>query len=295
MPQSVAIVHDWLTAMRGGERVVEAHYLRRWETRAAARPHLLIANSTYTQRRILRYHHRDAVVIEPPIDTHRFELAASRLPPTASEPPFLLVSALVPYKRVDLNQRARSSVALADLLPRFVAKSALTFVTADLAMRAFRGRPERLIVVSEGPERARLEGLMGPNITLLPRLGEGDRTSLFAGCRALLHTGIDDFGMVMVEALAAGKPVIACAEGAALDVVRDGETGLLIEEPTVQSVRAALDRFARRITPFDPQALRSFARRFDQSNFERRIGDAVDETRRLQRDLNGHASARTGA
>jgi glycosyltransferase involved in cell wall biosynthesis len=241
-----------------------AHYLRRWEAQAAARPHLLIANSTYTQRRILRYYHRDAMVIEPPIDTHRFELAASRLPPVDAQAPFLMVSALVPYKRV------------------------------DLALRAFQGRSERLVVVGEGPERARLERLMGPNTSLLPRVGEGELASLFARCRALVHTGIDDFGMVMVEALAAGKPVLACAEGGAMDVVRDGKTGLLIDAPTVDSVRATLDRFASRSEGFDPEELRSFARRFDRSNFERRIREAVDDAWR-RRDVNGHAGARNGA
>jgi glycosyltransferase involved in cell wall biosynthesis len=242
-----------------------AHYLRRWETRAAARPHLLIANSTYTQGRIRRYYHRDAMVIEPPIDTHRFELAASHLPPTDALAPFLLVSALVPYKRV------------------------------DLALRAFQGRTERLVVVGEGPERARLEGLMGPNITLLPRVAEGELPSLFARCRALVHTGIDDFGMVMVEALAAGKPVLACAEGGAMDVVRDGETGLLIAEPTVESVRAALDDFASRSAPFDPEVLRSFARRFDQCSFERRIRKAVEDAWQRRREVNEPAGGGNGA
>ena len=148
----------------------------------------------------------------------------------------------------------------------------------DLALRAFQGRPERLVVVGEGPERARLERLAGPNTTLLARVEEGELAALFAGCRALLHTGVDDFGMVMVEALAAGKPVLACAEGGALDIVRDGETGLLIGAPTVESVRDALDRFERRARASSTRrCLRAFAKRFDRANFERRFAEAVDE------------------
>jgi lipopolysaccharide/colanic/teichoic acid biosynthesis glycosyltransferase len=85
--------------------------------------------------------------------------------------------------------------------------------------------------------------------------------------------------MVMVEALAAGKPVIACAEGGALDIVRDGETGLLIDAPTVESVRHAVDRFEQRTQEFDPAVLRSFAKRFDRVNFERRFARAVDDAR----------------
>jgi lipopolysaccharide/colanic/teichoic acid biosynthesis glycosyltransferase/glycosyltransferase involved in cell wall biosynthesis len=226
-----------------------ARYLRQWEAAASARPHVLIANSTYTRQRILRYYQRDAEVIEPPIETHRFERAARPGVSAEARGPYLVVSALVPNKRV------------------------------DLALRAFHGRPEPLVIVGEGPERARLERLAGPNTTLLARLEEGELASLFTRCRALLHTGVDDFGMVMVEALAAGKPVIACAEGGALDIVRDGETGLLIGEPTVEAVRDAIDRFEQRTQEFDPAVLRSFAKRFDRANFERRFAKAVEDAR----------------
>ncbi len=240
----VAYVHSTLRYVRESQFIYEASvpgghlgralfrgtasYLRRWETAAAARPHLLIANSTYTRERIRSYYKRDALVIAPPIETRRFERAAAAIVPSEAEEPFLMVSALVPNKRV------------------------------DLALRAFDGRPERLVVVGEGPERARLERLAGPNVTLLSRVDEAELAALFGGCRALLHTGVDDFGMVMAEALAAGKPVLACAEGGALDIVRDGETGLLIESPTVESVRAALDRFARLPKGFDLTRSRTF-------------------------------------
>jgi lipopolysaccharide/colanic/teichoic acid biosynthesis glycosyltransferase/glycosyltransferase involved in cell wall biosynthesis len=230
-----------------------ARYLRRWEAEAAARPHALIANSTYTRERIRKYYGRDAQVIAPPVETSRFEAAAARSP-LGGGADFLLVSALVPNKRV------------------------------DLALRAFQGRPERLIVVGDGPERARLEPLVGPNITLLSRVDDASLTALYAGCRALIHTGLDDFGMVMVEALASGKPVLACAEGGALDIVSDGETGLLIEEPTIAAIRAALDRFERMRGAFDPRALQTFAKRFDGAHFERRFVQAVEVARLARRD-----------
>jgi lipopolysaccharide/colanic/teichoic acid biosynthesis glycosyltransferase/glycosyltransferase involved in cell wall biosynthesis len=238
-----------------------AQYLRSWDTTAASRPHLLIANSTYTRDRIRRYYRRDAIVIEPPIDTGRFERAAARVSEPAADASFLMISALVPNKRV------------------------------DLALRAFQGRPERLVVVGEGPERARLERLVGPNVTLMSRVGEAELDVLCASSRALLHTGIDDFGMVMVEALSAGKPVIALAQGGALDIVHDGETGLLIGAPTVESVRAALDRFAR-LPAFEPGKLQTFARRFDRANFERRFGEAIEQARgqRSKLLLNGSGS-----
>ena len=240
-----------------------ARYLRRWEAAASARPHLLVANSTFTRDRIRRYYDRDALVIEPPIDTGRFVRAAASLPRPRHDAPFLMVSALVPNKRV------------------------------DLALRAFRGRPERLIVVGDGPERGRLERLAGPNVTLVPRVDDAELGTFMAEARALLHTGIDDFGMVMVEAMAAGRPVLACAEGGALDVVRDGDTGLLIASPTVEATRAALDRFARVAGQFDGAALQRFAARFDQAQFERRFREAVDaaSSHRTDKKTNGKAPA----
>jgi lipopolysaccharide/colanic/teichoic acid biosynthesis glycosyltransferase/glycosyltransferase involved in cell wall biosynthesis len=264
----VAYVHSPLRYVREAQKAYEAsvpggplgrtvfrgtaHYLRRWETAAAARPHLLIANSTYTRERIRNYFQRDALVIPPPIETSRFERATGDARPDPAAP-FLLVCALVPNKRV------------------------------DLALSAFRGRPERLLVVGEGPERARLERLAGPNVTLLSRVAEAQLTELYAKCTALLHTGVDDFGMVMVEALAAGKPVLACAEGGALDIVDDGHNGLLIHAPTVEAVRAALDRYARMHEAFEPAALQRFARRFDRGHFERQFLEAVEEARRPRR------------
>jgi lipopolysaccharide/colanic/teichoic acid biosynthesis glycosyltransferase/glycosyltransferase involved in cell wall biosynthesis len=242
-----------------------AAYLRRWEAAAAARPHVLIANSTYTRERIRGYYRRDALVIEPPIETDRFERAAADATRCDDDSPFLLVSALVPNKRV------------------------------DLALRAFQGRRERLVVVGEGPEHARLARLVGPNVTLMPRVDDASLAALYAGCRALLHTGVDDFGMVMVEALAAGKPVLACAEGGALDIVRDGETGLLIEAPTVEAVRAAIDRFAIVSHRFEPAALQRFARRFDQASFERRFAAAVEDARHQHRARAANATHANGA
>jgi lipopolysaccharide/colanic/teichoic acid biosynthesis glycosyltransferase/glycosyltransferase involved in cell wall biosynthesis len=240
-----------------------AHYMRTWEANAAARPHLLIANSSYTRERIRTYYQRDARVIAPPIDTSRFERAAASGAQSPDDAPFLMVSALVPNKRV------------------------------DLALRAFQGRAERLVVVGEGPERAHIQPLVGPNVTLMPRVDEDELAALYAGCKALIHTGVDDFGMVMVEALAAAKPVLACAEGGALDIVHDGETGLLIEAPTVEAVRVALDRFARMRSAFDPGALQNYAKRFDRANFERRFTETVEEARRLRRE--GAPNTRTHA
>ncbi len=268
----VAYVHSTLRYVREAQASYEASVpggeagrtlfrsvaggLRRWDTRAASRPDVLIANSTYTKDRIRRYYDRDSLVIEPPIDTARFERAATSVTGQNdhSAAPFLVVSALVPNKRV------------------------------ELAVRAFEGRPEQLIIVGDGPERSHLQSIAGRNVTLLGWVDDAALESLYGRCAALVHTAVDDFGMVMAEALAAGKPVIACAEGGALDLVREGETGLLIAAPTCADVRGALDRFARTRNDFRREVLQTYARRFDRSRFEKRFADALGEARRQREE-----------
>lgn len=227
-----------------------AHYLRSWDRAASARPDVLIANSTYTRDRVRRYYGREAEIIEPPIDTRRFE-ARGGSPfrdagaPSAADAPFLVVSALVPYKRV------------------------------DLAVRAMRGRPERLIVVGEGPERARLVAMAPANVSFLGWVGDDELVDLYARCRAVIHPAVDDFGMVMVEAMAAGKPVVVSSEGGAAEIVRRDETGVFFDSPTVEALQAAMDRLLALGDRFEPTRLRQEASRFDAAVFQRRFLDAV--------------------
>ena len=160
---------------------------------------------------------------------------------------YLCVSALVPYKRV------------------------------ELAVRAFLGRPERLVVVGEGPEQARLAGIAAgaPNIELRGRVDDAAVDQLFAECQAVIHPAIDDFGIVPVEALATGRPVVAFAGGGATDSVRDGETGVLFAEatPAVAGRRGDAPCVA---CASIPARLRAEARRFDRAVFERRFAAFVD-------------------
>ncbi len=225
-----------------------AHYLRLWDTASTARVDALVANSRYTRDRIRRCYGRDATIIEPPVEIDRFERIPD--PPPAipgGEPPlYLCVSALVPYKRV------------------------------ELAVRAFVGRRERLVVVGEGAEHDRLAAIAAgsPNIALRGRLDDTEVDRLYAQCHAVVHPAIDDFGIVPVEALAAGRPVIAFAGGGATDSVRDGETGVLFGEATPASMAGALTRLAG--MRFRPARLRAEARRFDRTSFERRFAALVE-------------------
>ena len=225
-----------------------APYLRRWDVRSTKRVDVLIANSVYTRERIQRVYGRDATVIEPPVDLARFA-AVPDLAPDAGAPTYLCVSALVPYKRV------------------------------ELAVRAFATRrpPGRLVVVGDGPDRARLQALGGDRVQLLGRVDDDQLLRLYAQCRAVIHPALDDFGIVPREALAAGRPVIAFAEGGAADAAQgseDGAGGVLFDRATPDALNAAIDRLES--MTFTSARLRALVRQFDRTSFEARFAALVD-------------------
>jgi glycosyltransferase involved in cell wall biosynthesis len=213
---------------RTGARLFRG-YLQRWDRQTADRPHLYIANSQNIRRRIRETYERDAVVIYPPVDTASFEVSRT------DRGYFLVAGALVPYKRV------------------------------DVAVQAFNASGDRLVIAGDGPERARLERASKRNIEFRGYVTDAELRHLFAGCRSLVFPGEEDFGIIPVEAMASGKPVIAFGRGGALETVVDGVTGVLFSEQTPAGMRAALGTFGQ--TGFDPQLIRSHAERFDRKVF----------------------------
>ncbi|HEX6122605.1 MAG TPA: glycosyltransferase, partial [Ktedonobacterales bacterium] len=125
----------------------------------------------------------------------------------------------------------------------------------------------------DGPERARLERLAGPRATFYRRVGEAELARLYERCAALVQCGVEDFGMAVLEAQAAGRPVIAFGAGGALETVVPGETGLFIGEQSLEAVTEALGAFTPR--QFDPAASRAQAERFDEAHFRAGILAAV--------------------
>ncbi len=207
-------------------------FLQRWDVRTAERPAYFIANSENVRRRIRSIYGRDAEVIYPPVEASSFGISRS------DDGFFLMVSALVPYKYV------------------------------DLAVEAFRRTGQKLVVVGDGPEGERLRSLGVPNVEFVGHASDGCLHDYYARCRAVLFPGEEDFGIVPVEAMAAGKPVIAFARGGALETVIETptlRTGILFHEQTVDALLTALQKFEA--TSFDPAALHEFALRFDRRNF----------------------------
>ncbi len=213
--------------------------LRRWDYRVAQRPALhFVAISREIQRRIRRYYRRESVIIYPPVDVERFRPAAQH------GDYYLVVSRLVPYKRI------------------------------DLAVRAFTALGLPLVIAGEGRDRTALEAMAGPTITFLGRVPDAELPALMARCRALIFPGREDFGITPVEAQAAGRPVIAYGEGGALDTVIERETGTFFSEPTPQALAQAVLRFDAEAV--DPLACRANAERFAAGRFRRAILEAVE-------------------
>lgn len=214
-------------------------WLRRWDYAAAQRVDRFVAISTEVQKRIARYYGRESEIIYPPVDTARFSASA----PAAPGGYYLSLGRLIPYKRV------------------------------DLAVQACTALKRPLLVAGDGRDRARLERLAGPTVKFLGRVPDADVPALLAGCRALIFPGLEDFGIAPVQALAAGRPVIALAGGGALDSVQDGANGVLFPQPAVDDLCDAIERLER--LTFDPPALRRSAERFDLGRFEEQLWNCV--------------------
>jgi glycosyltransferase involved in cell wall biosynthesis len=212
--------------------------MARWDQRTAGRVDRFVANSRYVAGRIRRYYNRPSTVVYPPVDTAFYRPADDRGP---SPSRFLIVSALVPYKRV------------------------------QVAIDACRRVRSPLTIVGAGPELARLQRNLGPaldsadDIRFLGWRSDEEIRDLYRQSAAVLLPGVEDFGMVPVEAQACGCPVVALGEGGAEETVIDGETGVLVRDYSVDAFADGLNRV--RSQRFEPARLREHALRFSRDRF----------------------------
>ncbi len=215
------------------------HYLRLWDVASAQRVDRFVAISRAVAARVRKYYGREAAVIYPPVDVERFT-------PRAAPPDdfYLIVSRLVPYKRV------------------------------DLAVAAFNALGWPLKIVGDGRDRAALQRRAKANVEFLGRLPDDAVRDLMARCRAFLFPGLEDFGIAPVEAQAAGRPVVAYAGGGALDTVRDGETGVLFQEQSAAALAEAVRRCADLVLA--PATIRAHAERFSATRFRRELSEYVE-------------------
>jgi glycosyltransferase involved in cell wall biosynthesis len=209
------------------------NWLRLWDYATAGRVDYFIANSPAVAARIAKYYRRESVYIPPPVETSRFSVSRRH------SDYFLIISRLIPYKRV------------------------------DLAIKAFNQTGLPLRVVGSGRDEKALRAIAGRNVTFLGRLSDAEAREQLAGCRAFIFPGEEDFGIAPVEAQAAGKPVIAYGAGGALATVVPNKTGVFFHEQTPQALAKALLEF--RDEWFDPDTIRRHAEEFDTSRFAGRL------------------------
>lgn len=219
--------------------------LRGWDRRAADEVDVYVAISDTVRARIARFYERDAAVIHPPVDLERFQIEESK------EDYYLIVSRLVPYKRL------------------------------DLAVEAFRRLARPLVVIGDGRARGRLEAMAPDNVSFLGHLSNGQVARYMARAKALILPGEEDFGVVPLEAQAAGTPVIAYAGGGALETVVEGVTGTFFAPQSAESLYDAVERFEG--IRFKPQTIRHHARGFAKRAFKERFASFVESRSKDQR------------
>jgi glycosyltransferase involved in cell wall biosynthesis len=239
--------HAWDPGMLAGEplgRVGRAAAralmprLRRQDLAGAARPDVLVANSHNVAERIRKHWRRESVVIAPPVDVERH---LSR--PRHEDDYYLVLGRVVPYKRVELAVAACATL----------------------------GR--RVKVVGAGRALPTARAAAGPGAEFHGHVPDAEVDALLSGARALLFPGEEDFGIVPVEAQAAGVPVIAYGVGGARDSVIEGETGIFHAEQTVASVASAILHFED--VRFDEQRIRANARRFGRVRFRAQMAELL--------------------
>ncbi len=217
------------------------HYLRQWDSAAATRVDHFVANSQNVASRIRKYYRRSATVIYPPIEISRFSINS------ITQDYYLAAGQLVTYKRF------------------------------DLAVEAFNRLQLPLWIAGDGPEYRRLKRMARRNVSFLGKTSDEDWAILLSQCRALVFPGEEDFGMVMVEANACGRPVIAFARGGALEVVVPELNGLLFNEATASSLIEAVRRFESLESSFAPLRIRETSLGFGYERFHSEITSYLDE------------------
>ena len=218
------------------------HKLRGWDQLSAARPDVILGNSSYIVERIRKVWRREAAVLHPPVDIEGFPLS------TAPRTHFLVAARQVPYKRV------------------------------DLVAEAFARMPDlQLIIAGDGPSAPQVTKAAedAANITIRGRVPQAELVALLAGARAFVFAAEEDFGIAMVEAQACGTPLIVYGRGGARDIVSEGETGLFFAAQTPEAIIEAVRGFVAREADFTPQACHAQARQFSIAEFRRKLLDIV--------------------
>ncbi len=214
-------------------------FLRVWDRLAADRVDHFIAISQEVRQRIAKVYQRESTIIHPPVDTTRFEVS-NRI-----DDYYLIVGRLVPYRRI------------------------------DLLIEAFNKMKRPLLIAGSGRDKERLEAMAGPTVKFLGYVPDDDLPDLIARCKAFMFPGEEDFGIAPIQAMAAGRPVIAYAGGGALETILPGTTGVLFSQQTVGDIIQAVESFDTQTV--NPAEIQQHASKFDTAVFKQKMSQFIDE------------------
>ncbi len=219
------------------------HYMRQWDLSTINRIDHFLCNSEYIARRIAKTYRREATVIYPPVDTNGFK---GELP---KEDFYFTASRMVPYKRL------------------------------DLIVQAFRHLPgKRLVVIGSGPDFEKIKALAPGNVELMGFQPKQVLVNHMQRAKAFIFAADEDFGIIPVEAQAAGTPVIAYKKGGALETVAEGSTGVFFEQQTPEAIARAIGLFEQKAAGFNPGHIRAHAQQFSESIFRERVTTFIQNT-----------------
>jgi len=217
--------------------------IKEWDYCAAQRVDKYIANSTYISSQIKKYYNRDSYVIYPPVNTKKFQPVTN-----PSNDFYLAVGRLIPYKKF------------------------------DLIVEVFNKIGKRMKIVGTGPDYKKIKKMAKPNVEILGRVSDKELSYLYSNCRAFVFPQIEDAGIVPLEAMSAGRPVIALNRGGSLDSLKEGITGIFFKEQNIESLSDAIFKFEK--MSFDSNKIRAHAEQFDTEIFKKNILDFINNAKK---------------
>jgi len=215
------------------------NYIRIWDRVSAERVDRLISNSNFVAKRIRKYYKKESTVIHPPVSVDNFSVSKEK------GDYFLMVGRLIAYKRF------------------------------DIAIKAFNKLGLKLKIIGRGPEMKRLEKMAGPNIEFLGRVPDDELGGYYSKCKAFIFPQEEDFGIVAIEAMASGRPIIAYRGGDIPEHIEEGKSGIFFDSQTPEALSEAVMEFND--SDFDPEYIRSKVLKFDRETFKDNIRGYIEK------------------